>query len=85
VARRPRRVRAAVDRERRGAGETALVVPAGDSAALAAAIDRLLADPGLRDRLAAAARAFVAPRFGLDTMLDRMEAVFRRTLEDASR
>jgi glycosyltransferase involved in cell wall biosynthesis len=66
-------------------GETALVVPAGDPAALAAAIDRLLADPELRDRLAAAARAYVAPRFGLDTMLDRMEAAFRRALDETSR
>ena len=64
-------------------GDTALVVPAGDPAALAAAIDRLLADPGLRHRLADAARAHVAPRFSLDTMLDRMDAAFRRAIEDA--
>ena len=42
-------------------GETGLVVPAGDPAALAAAIDRLLADGGLRARLGAAARAAIAP------------------------
>ncbi len=62
-------------------GDTALVVPAGDAAALADAIGRLLADPSLRARLATAARAFVLPRFGLDTMLDRMEAAFRRAIE----
>ena len=66
-------------------GETALVVPPGDSAALSAAIGRLLGDPALSARLASAARAFVTLRFGLDTMLDRMEAAFRRALADARR
>jgi glycosyltransferase involved in cell wall biosynthesis len=40
-------------------GETGLVVPAGDSAALGAAIGRLASDPGLRARLGAAAAAEV--------------------------
>jgi len=62
-------------------GDTALVVPAGDAVALADAIGRLLADPSLGARLATAARAFVLPRFGLGTMLDRMEAAFRRAIE----
>ncbi len=62
-------------------GDTALVVPAGDAAALADAIGRLLADPALGVHLATAARAFVLPRFGLGTMLDRMEAAFRRAIE----
>jgi len=66
-------------------GVTALVVPPGDPAALASAIDRLLRDRPLGERLAAAARADVVPRFGLATMLDRMEAAFRRALVDAKR
>ena len=66
-------------------GETALVVPPNDPQALAAAIARLLADRTLGERLAASARAFVAPRFGLATMLDRMDAAFRRAIEDAKR
>jgi glycosyltransferase involved in cell wall biosynthesis len=65
--------------------DTALLVPPSDAAALARAIDRLLADPALGARLAASARAYVAPRYGLATMLDRMEAVFRRALADANR
>jgi len=66
-------------------GATALVVPAGDAQALARAIDRLLGDPALRLRLADRARAEVAPRYGLSTMLDRMEAAFRHAIEDARR
>ncbi len=44
-------------------GETGLLVPPDDSAALAAAIARLLDDSALRERLSSAARAFVAERF----------------------
>ena len=61
-------------------GETALIVAKEDAGALAAGLDSLLADAALRNRLAAAARAYVVPRFGLPAMLDRMEAVFRRAL-----
>jgi glycosyltransferase involved in cell wall biosynthesis len=65
------------------AGETALVVAKEDVAALAGGLDALLADAAMRARLAANARAFVVPRFGLPAMLDRMEAAFRRALADA--
>lgn len=41
-------------------GETGLVITPGDPAALATAIDRLLADPELRERLGAAGRAAVS-------------------------
>jgi glycosyltransferase involved in cell wall biosynthesis len=63
-------------------GETARVVAAQDPVALARAIDGLLDDPHEAARLAEGARAFVLPRYGLDTMLDRMEAVFRRALAE---
>jgi glycosyltransferase involved in cell wall biosynthesis len=63
-------------------GETALVVPREDSTALAAALDRLLLVPSVAAGLAERARAFVLPRFSLDTMLDRMEAVFMHALAD---
>jgi glycosyltransferase involved in cell wall biosynthesis len=42
-------------------GENGLLVPPGDVAALAAAIDRLVHENGLRDRLAAAAAPSVEP------------------------
>jgi glycosyltransferase involved in cell wall biosynthesis len=66
-------------------GDTALVVAKEDAAALAAGLDRLLAEPDLAATLARNARAFVAPRYGLDTMLDRMESAFRRALAERRR
>ena len=42
-------------------GETGLLVPPDDPAALAAALERLLADRPLRDRLGAAGRAATEP------------------------
>ncbi|MGW6457953.1 glycosyltransferase family 4 protein [Streptomyces sp. NPDC055078] len=44
-------------------GESCLAVPPGDSGALAAALVRLLGDPGLRVRLGAAGRRRVLERF----------------------
>jgi glycosyltransferase involved in cell wall biosynthesis len=44
-------------------GENALAVPAGNSAALVRAIERLAAEPALRARLAKAGRANVEARF----------------------
>jgi glycosyltransferase involved in cell wall biosynthesis len=44
-------------------GETGLLVPPGDVAALRGALERLLGDSELRRRLGAAARARAAERF----------------------
>ena len=63
-------------------GETARVVPREDAQALAAAIDDVLDDPRASAAMAARARAWVTARFGLDTMLDRMEQIFRRALAE---
>ena len=65
-------------------GATARVVRAEDPRALAQAIDALLDDPDEAQRLAANAYAFVAPRYGLETMLDRMDGVFRRALAESA-
>jgi glycosyltransferase involved in cell wall biosynthesis len=64
---------------------TALVVAKKNTIALAAAIDRLLGDPALAGRLTRGARERVAAKFGLASMLDRMEAVFRRAIDERIR
>lgn len=69
-------------------GETGLLVPPGDAAALAAALVKLLHDEPLRSRLGAAGRAAVEARFSSDRMAaDAMrfyERVIRRTAGRAS-
>ena len=57
-------------------GDTALVVPARDAAALANAIVRLLDDDTLATRLGAAARRRACADFSREAMLDRMENIF---------
>jgi glycosyltransferase involved in cell wall biosynthesis len=51
-------------------GETGLLVPPKDPAAVASAIRRLAEDPVLRDRLAAAGHAIVARDFDLERAVD---------------
>lgn len=55
---------------------TALLVPPGDAAALAAALARLEAEPGLGPRLAAAARADVAARFAPERFLAALQDLY---------
>ena len=61
-------------------GATGVLVAPRSADALAAALSRLRDDPALRARFGAAARARAERDFGLDRMLDRMEAVFRGVL-----
>jgi glycosyltransferase involved in cell wall biosynthesis len=49
-------------------GETGLVVPPRDPAALRAALEQLLADPKLRQRLGAAGRQRARERFSWDAV-----------------
>jgi glycosyltransferase involved in cell wall biosynthesis len=67
------------------ADHNALVVAKENALALAAAIDRLLGDAALGVRLAKAARAMVAAKFSLSSMLDHMEAIFRRAIDERQR
>jgi glycogen synthase len=57
-------------------GETGLLVPRHDPGALAAAVDRLLADPALGARLGAAARRRVETRFSPDASVERLLALY---------
>ena len=61
-------------------GETGLVVPPGDAAALAAALNTLLADADLRRRFGAAGRQRVAALFTRAHMVDSVEAIYRNVL-----
>jgi glycosyltransferase involved in cell wall biosynthesis len=56
---------------------TALLVAPRDTGALAAAIERLAANEGLRRELGEAARKRCVEGYAYERMLDRMEAIFR--------
>lgn len=57
---------------------TGLLVPPRDAAALGQALARLMTDASLRSVMGAAARDYARANFGIDAMLDAMEAVFAR-------
>ena len=63
--------------------KTGLLVPAGDAASLAAAIGRLMEDPGRRTFMGAAGRQRVHERFGLSKMVAEMEALYEERLNVA--
>jgi rhamnosyl/mannosyltransferase len=60
--------------------ETGLVVPPNDPGALAAAINRLLADPALRQRMSQAALARAQGEFNVTTMAARMYDLYQDVL-----
>ncbi len=57
-------------------GVNGLLITAGDTRALAAAIRRLIDDPAFAARLGAAARATIAERFTIEPMVERLEQVY---------
>lgn len=61
-------------------GVAGLTVPVNDPAALAAAAHRLMAEPGLRDRLSAGGRREAGERFTAAVMAERCEAFYRRVV-----
>jgi rhamnosyl/mannosyltransferase len=63
--------------------ETGLTVPVNDPAAFAAAARRLLDEPGLRDRLAAGARARAIAEFQSEVMGRKALALYAAVLADA--
>jgi glycosyltransferase involved in cell wall biosynthesis len=61
-------------------GIDGLLVTPSDAAELAVAIARLIDDPGLRRRLAAAGRVRVEEKYHLATNVARLGEIFRRRL-----
>ena len=62
-------------------GETGLLVPPRDPAAIAAAILRLHADPTWRQQLARAGRKRVEAEFSLDAKVEATERLYRRLVD----
>lgn len=58
-------------------GVSGLLVPSGDAVALGEAIELLLEDDGLRDRLVTNARATMLANHTRDAMIENLEAVYR--------
>ena len=61
-------------------GEAGEVFPVGDVGALAAALERLAADPGLRARLGEAARERAIPRFSAERMARETRGLYDRAM-----
>jgi glycosyltransferase involved in cell wall biosynthesis len=61
-------------------GETGLLVPPRDAVALREAVQRLLGDAELRERLGREARARARVRFGWDGVIERTLEVYRRVV-----
>ena len=62
-------------------GETGLLVPTNDRAALATAMSRAVQDPGLRLGLGSAARQHVATTFGMDRFVAEFAALYEELAE----
>lgn len=61
-------------------GETGLLVPPGDPAALAEGMERLILEPELRASLRGAGPAMVRERFSLDRMVEETLAIYEEIL-----
>jgi mannosyltransferase len=65
-------------------GETGVLVPTGDAAALAAAIEPLMRDPEGAQAMGKKARARVLAEFSIEVEAERIAAVYRKVLEFGS-
>jgi len=61
-------------------GQTGFVVPKGEVGALADAMDRLLGDPALRERMGKAGRVRALERFDWDRTVEQLDQVYDRVL-----
>jgi glycosyltransferase involved in cell wall biosynthesis len=66
-------------------GENGLLVPPGDVAALADAIETLCADADLRRRLSTGGRALIAREFSVGAMVEGNLQIYRTLLDSGSR
>jgi glycosyltransferase involved in cell wall biosynthesis len=64
-------------------GVTGELVPPGDVAATAAALESIVGDPDRRARMSAAARAHAVERFGAEGYVARVLSVYDRAIERA--
>ena len=63
-------------------GVTGFLVPKGDEAALAAALEKILTDEGLRARMGKAASRFVAASFSSESMCERILDLYYEVLAE---
>jgi glycosyltransferase involved in cell wall biosynthesis len=63
-------------------GRNGLLVPPGDPSSLAAAIVRLMENPGLADALGRAARGTIEARYSFDRMVGEFSALYEQVAED---
>ena len=64
-------------------GEDGVLVPVGDVAAMAAALERLARFPELREQMGAHGAARVIPRYRVERLVDDVDALYRELLADA--
>lgn len=63
------------------AGHNGLIVPPGDVDALRDALEKLLRDPGLRDRLGKEGQQLVRAHYGVDRAAAKLSELYRRIAE----
>lgn len=66
-------------------GQTGLLVPPGNTAALGAALARVFADPDASAAMARRGRESVLPRFGADRYVESVVSLYDRLLESRAR
>jgi glycosyltransferase involved in cell wall biosynthesis len=60
-------------------GKNGLLVPAGDSSALASALRRILDDPTWSNELGAHATCSIGTRYGIPAMVEAIESIYRES------
>ncbi len=62
-------------------GKTGRVIPQGDEEGLATAVRALLEDPAMRNRMGEAGQVRAFDRFGIDRLVDDVDALYRELLD----